>query len=347
MIKILIVEDSPTEGELLKYIFKSVADFEVIGHARNGLEGVKLAESLKPDLITMDIVMPVLDGIQAIRQIMSKTPVPIVVISSKLNDQSLNATFNALEAGAVSVLDKPDNITSPKFETTKKYIIDIIRSMAEINVIKRRFNVKTQIEKFPYIIPKQHPKYELIALGASVGGPNALKTILGPLPANFPIPIVIVQHMTKGFINGFAKWLDQQCKLDVKTAEDQETLVKGTVYFAPDNGHLEIHNKNGAIKARIVDSLPVSGFRPSISVLFHSLANTCGKNAIGGLLTGMGNDGAAGLLELRERGGATFIQDPDSAVVFGMAGVAESLGAAQEVIELSQVADYLIKITQK
>ncbi|MES2217150.1 MAG: chemotaxis-specific protein-glutamate methyltransferase CheB [Pseudomonadota bacterium] len=348
MINVLIVEDSLTESILLKGIIEAEPDMKVIGHARNGQEAVKMCATLKPDLITMDIEMPVLDGIDATRLIMTQTPIPVVVISSTVNNKLLNATFKALEAGAVSVLQKPENITSHEFVAQRTAMIDTLRSMAEIKVVKRRFNVKSAasvVKPFHVAVKSEH--YEIIALGVSIGGPQVLNFILQKLPVNFPLPIVIVQHMAPGFIEGFAKWLDENVEIKVKLAGDHEILQAGTAYFAADGAHLTVVREGSHLKTKLVKSAPVSGFRPSATVLLESVATACGQRAVGGLLTGMGNDGAQGLLELKNKQGTTFIQDQDSAVVWGMAGVAQSLGAAEQVVKLDDIASYLLQIVKK
>lgn len=345
MINILIVDDSETEIAILKHLFESEVDFKVVGCAKNGAEAVKLVALLKPHLITMDIHMPVMDGLEATRLIMSQYPTPIVVISSKLNDEALNATYHALEAGALSVLDKPTDIAALSSKRAHKQIIDTVRSMAEIKVITRRFQMaKTPTPSVSTTTDYSGRKYEVVCIGASIGGPQALKTILAKLPEDFPLPIVVVQHMTEGFINGFAQWLNDDIALQVKITEQGEVLRKGVVYFAPDGYHLEVTRTHENLVAKLTKSPPVAGFCPSITVLFASAAKICGKNAVGVLLTGMGHDGAHGLLELKKALGHTFIQDSKSAVVFGMAGVAQSLGAIDKVVELDQIADYLTKL---
>jgi len=346
MINILIADDSETETMLLRHIFKNVADFCVIGCAKNGKEAVELASKLKPDIITMDINMPLLDGFEATRQIMATDPIPIVVITSTVYDASLNTAFLALESGALSVLDKPVNVADPSFETICKRIITLIRTMAEIKVIKRRFVVdsqKQQTIKLPQLQSKIK-NYEIVAIGSSVGGPQALKNILSQLPADFPISIVITQHMTIGFIDGLSQWLDAHCALRVKCAEDQEILEAGTVYFAPDKSHLKIIRVGTKLMAHLFQAEPVSGFFPSITVLLNSVARSCGERAIAILLTGMGSDGAQGLLDVKSSTGHTLIQDQDSCVVFGMAGVAQSLGAVDRVLKLDEIAQYLLKL---
>lgn len=346
MIKILIVDDSPVETAILKNILDAESDMEVIACAKDGKQGVELASKLKPDLITMDIQMPVMDGYEATRLIMLQSPAPIVVISSKANIKTMDITFLALEAGALTVIAKPFNITAPTFELERKNIIDTIRNMAEIKVIKRRFNTQALQKNHIKTLNKNYQAndYEIIAIGASVGGPEVLKTILAKFPKNFPLPIVVVQHMAQGFIAGFTEWLNNFCLLHVKEAKDNELLQLGTVYFAPDNYHLEVNRKNGQLVAKLVKGPTVSGFCPSVNTLLDSVAKTCNKRAIGMLLTGMGNDGAQGLLELKKVHGHTLIQDAKSTVVFGMGGVAQSLGAVDKVIELNHIADYLINL---
>ncbi len=349
MINILIVDDSEVERTILTYIFQSAPDIQIVGYAKHGKEAVELAAQLHPDLITMDIHMPFMDGFEAIRLIMSQNPTPIVVISSTLNDKELNTTFRSLEAGALSVLEKPMDITSPQFENSKNHILHTVRAMSEVNVIKRRFSISACDKPLDVARKYIHRHYQLLAIGTSVGGPQVLKKILSDLPEDFPVPIVIVQHMTQGFISGFVKWLDDNIVLKVKNAEQNEILKKGTVYFAPDNFHLEVVSRNGKLISNLVSGDPVSGFCPSATVLLNSVAKVCGKNAVGALLTGMGSDGASGLLALKHAEGHTIIQDPSSTVVFGMAGVAQSLGAVDKVVKLDQFAKYLttLFITEK
>lgn len=344
MIKILIVDDSETEIAILKQIFSMAKDLEVVGCAKNGKDAIELVEILNPDLITMDIQMPVMNGFEATRQIMQKNPKPIVVISSRLNDITLNASFRALEAGALTVLAKPENIGSKNFNKDCKYMIDIIRGMAEIKSIKRRFFLKKPLENtidYPDSIENVKTKYKLIAMGASVGGPQALKFILDKLPPNFPIPIVIVQHITPGFLGGFVQWLNDEIALHVKIAESDEVVVSGNVYLAPDLFHLKI---DANLVVRLIKSPLVSGFCPSITELFSSVAQACGKYGIGILLTGMGHDGAQGLLAMKNAKARTIIQDRASSVVFGMAAVAQSLHAADKVMSLESIANYLISV---
>ncbi|ARB92904.1 chemotaxis-specific protein-glutamate methyltransferase CheB [Legionella longbeachae] len=345
MIKILIVDDSPTETALIQHIIESAKDMEVIGVAKNGKEAIELNKKLKPNLITMDIHMPVMDGLEATRIIMAHHPTPIVIISSLINSESAQASFHILDAGALTALEKPQNVFSPSFEDSKNHIIDTLRSLADIRVVKKP--LKRHLTHGSFLAHAKHtsePLYEIIAMGASIGGPIALKTILSQLPADFPVPIVIVQHMSSGFICGFAQWLAENIALTVKNAENYETLKAGVVYIAPEHKHLEIDKAHKNLICKLVDAPPVSGFCPSITHLFQSIARVSRERAIGVLLTGMSDDGATGLLELKQAHGHTLIQDQESSVVFGMGAVAQSLNAVDKVIELENIAGYLTKI---
>lgn len=343
MINVLIVDDSATETALIKNIVEQAGDMHVVACAKNGEEAIRLVQTYKPDIITMDIEMPQMDGYQTTKMIMTHCPTPIVVISARSDSSQIDHTFLALDAGALSVLEKPLNISSNNFDVAKQRIIETIRSMSEIKVVKKRFHTAhhahRQHLKLSAISKKEN--CELVAIGTSVGGPQALKTILSDLPGNFPVPIVIVQHMTVGFMSGFASWLNACSSLTVKEAEDNECLLPGYVYLAPDCYHLKINRSNGTLIAHFEDGPPCAGFRPSATVLLQSVAEKCGENAVGVLLTGMGHDGADGLLSLRKANGHTIIQDAKSTVVFGMAGVAQSLGAVDKVVKLDNMAEYL------
>lgn len=345
MIRILIADDSPTDAAILKSLFDAEQDMTVVAIATDGQQAVTLAEKLKPDIITMDIKMPKMDGYEAIDLIMRESPTPIVVISSMIGESESEATFRALEAGALTVLPKPIHIQSPVFAIMKRHMLDTLRSMSEIKVIRKRtIGTPSAITKYAAPI---HGQYDIVVVGSSVGGPQALKDIFERLPSNFPMPIVAVQHMTSGFIMGFSKWLDAHVDLSVKYAEHDEVLLPGVVYFAPDHLHFEIRRSGSVLRASLRQGDVVSGFCPSITVLMKSVSRTCGKNAVGVLLTGMGSDGAEGMLTLKQGGAHTIIQDEESCVVFGMASVAQAMGAVDKVVNLDKIAEYLIRITNK
>lgn len=343
MIRILIAEDSKTVALLLTSIFGAEPDMEVVGHASTGREAVTMANALKPSIVTMDIRMPDMDGFEATRMIMSTNPLPIVVISSSVNDIELKTTFRAIEEGALAVIEKPRGITHPEFEKIRVELVNTVRAMADVKVI-RRYQARAQmkpVDIFETAIPQKTHAYQVVAIGCSTGGPQALQLILSNIPVGFPIPIVVAQHISRGFLGGLVEWLAGSTLLKVKIAQDGEGLNPGTVYFAPDDYHLLVRRGNGGLAAQLVQTPPVGGFRPSATPLLESVARVCGRTGVGALLTGMGADGAAGLLALREAYGHTFVQDAESVIVNGMPGSAIALGAAVSVVRLADTASYL------
>lgn len=350
MIRVLVAEDSMTVARLLMAILNAAPDFEIVGHAKNGREAVRMAAKHKPDLITMDIRMPVMDGFEATRMIMASVPTPIVVISSRVDDEELRITFRAIEEGALAVVEKP---LGPKNEDWKRRsgeLLETLRSMAEIKVVGRRRVLRTQpaVDIFESGITQADKVYRLVALGSSTGGPLALLRILSALPIGFPVPTVVVQHISTGFTQGLVGWLEANTLLRVKVAEDGEALVAGVVYFAPDdNGHLAVARDGSDVFASLVDSPPVNRFRPSVTSLFESVAREFPGHAIGGLLTGMGSDGAEGLKKMRAAKCHTFVQDEESSIVYGMPGTALTLNAADRVVNLENIAEYLTGLVRR
>ncbi|MEJ5198946.1 MAG: chemotaxis-specific protein-glutamate methyltransferase CheB [Anaerolineae bacterium] len=332
MIRVLIVEDSPTLRMLLKTILESDPEITVIGMATSGEEGVRQALALKPDLITMDVHLPGMDGFTATRRIMEQQPTPIVIVSSSVDHHEVMTTFNAIQAGALDVLQKPTSVNHPDFAALREKLVTTVKLMAEVKVIRHYRSPVTRREDGER--PKVGRPYALLAIGASTGGPAALNSILKELPAGFPLPVLVVQHMTTGFTAGLVSWLQLESRLKIKIAEDGEYLRGGVVYVAPDDTHLLVAARGviGLSKAP-----PVSHVRPSATVLFESVARVYGGEAIGVLLTGMGNDGAEGLRAMRERGALTIAQDEATSAVYGMPKAAVELGAAVQVLPLSQI----------
>lgn len=332
MIRVLIVEDSPTLRMLLKTILESDPEIAVIGMAASGEEGVRQALALKPDLITMDVHLPGMDGFAATRRIMEERPTPIIIVSSSVDQHEVLTTFNAIQAGALEVLQKPTSINHPDFAALRERLLTTVKLMAEVKVIRRYRSPMTR--RSAGELPRSGRAFSLLAIGASTGGPAALNAILKELPAEFPLPVLIVQHMTTGFTAGLVAWLQLESRLRVKIAEDGEVLRRGTVYVAPDDTHLVVAGR-GVVG--LSKEPPVSHVRPSVTVLFESVARVYGPEAIGVLLTGMGDDGAAGLRAMRERGAATIAQDETTSAVYGMPKAAVELGAAEQVLPLPQI----------
>jgi two-component system chemotaxis response regulator CheB len=348
MINVLIAEDSDVVAMLLRTIIEQEPDMKVIGHASNGRKAVQMCNTLKPDIVTMDIRMPIMDGFEATRMIMVNNPLPVIVISSSLDNEEQQITFRAIEEGALAVLEKPYGFEHPEFEKTRKEIIDTLRAMVEVKVIRRTTpKVVAKVNIFETAIQQKTRAYEILALGSSTGGPQVLQAIFSSLPVGFPVPIVCTQHISNGFIGGMVQWISGNTLLNVELTRHGEPLLPGTIYFAPDDYHLRVKRNTSGLVANLTQEPPVNGFRPSATPLFQSLAEYCGGHAIAGLLSGMGDDGAQGLLEARRAGCHTFVQDEKSAVVYGMPGTALALDAVDQVLELDKIATYCTSLVKK
>lgn len=344
MIRILIAEDSKVIALLLRGILENEPDMKVVGVAEDGAKAIQMSRDLRPDLVTMDIHMPQVDGFAAIRTIMAENPVPIVVVSSLSSSTERDVTFRALEEGAVAVIEKPQTLSDSDFERTRRQLVETVRAMAEVKVVKRRLDARRPAGPTGPCALQPRGEYKVLAIGCSTGGPQALHRILSALPADFPIPVVVVQHITHGFIDGLAAWLQGYTPLKVKLAENGESLRHSSIYFAPDDYHLLIAKSQDGFKARLENGEAVRGFIPSVDQLLHSIARSCSGQAIGILLTGMGDDGARGLLEMKRSGCHTLVQDEASSVVFGMGGSALALGAVDRVVELKEIPSYLASL---
>jgi two-component system chemotaxis response regulator CheB len=304
------------------------------------------AERLKPDIIVMDVHMPRMNGFEATHQIMERAPTPIVIVSASISREEVAMTFEALKAGALTVVDKPGGPDHPRHAESARRLVETVRLMAEVKVVRRRPKVRGQgsgvrgwkeltIPQPPTPIPRVDRKVRVITIGASTGGPQALAEILRELPSQVEAPILVVQHIAPGFTAGLVEWLSQGTRLAVKLAEPGESVRPGTVYFAPEGSQMGV-TKEGRI--RLTKEPAEDGFCPSATYLFQSVAEAYGRSAIGILLTGMGRDGAAGLRKLREAGGVTIAQDKESSVIFGMPAEAVRLGAAEYVLSLARIS---------
>ncbi|MEX1276960.1 MAG: chemotaxis-specific protein-glutamate methyltransferase CheB [Bacteroidota bacterium] len=348
MIKILIVEDSPVVREFLIHILSSDPEISVIGAAHNGEEAVDAVRLKQPDLVTMDIHMPKMNGFDATRRIMETNPVPIVIVSGSSSSEEIATTFHALESGALAVVRRPAGIAHPDHETTARELIQTVKLMSEVKVVRRwrRTDRKTTtpVEPPPIEPQKSAGDIRLVALGASTGGPLAIQTILSLLRREFPVPLIIVQHMAAGFVHGFTEWLGQSSSLPVCVATNGEPLLPGHAYVAPDGYHTLVR---GDLRIILRKDEPENGLRPAVAALFRSVAEAFGPAAIGVLLTGMGKDGAEQLRLMRDRGATTIAQSPESCIVFGMPGEAVRLGAATFVFSPEKIAEALATLVER
>jgi two-component system, chemotaxis family, protein-glutamate methylesterase/glutaminase len=350
-LRVLVTEDSVVARALLVSIVNRDPGLEVVGEARDGEEAVALAAKLKPDVITMDVHMPKLDGLEATRRIMSETPTPIVVISA-IDPKDVRLSFEALDSGALAVLAKPTGPTAPDFADRAAEIVNTVKTMSGVRVVKRRPRLAggsaspqppvtspQSRDPRPATRPATRRRVDIVAIGSSTGGPDALGKIVGALPANAPVPIVIVQHITVGFHQGLVDWLNNVTPLNVKLGVEGEPLKAGEVVVAPGERHLVI---DASKRVKFIDDGPVRGHRPSATKLFQSVTMVYGSGALGVILTGMGDDGADGLVDLHKAGGWVIGQDEATCVVYGMPREAALRGAVNEVLPLGEIAGGIV-----
>lgn len=346
-VRVMLVEDSLVVRQLLMHIVGRDPRLEVVAAVASGEEALAAMATVRPDVISMDIRLPGIDGLETTRRIMAERPTPIVVIADAVEDSSSRISMNALRAGALSVVEKPVGTTHAGYDAIADQICTQLRIMAEVPVIRRRPIGSEWARRGTTPIPLAAvPASEapsVVAIAASTGGPPALARVIGGLPETFALPVLVVQHMGPAFMEGFATWLNGVVALPVAVARDGERMEGGHVYVAPGDRHLEI---GPAGVLRVSDADPVAGQRPAANVLFRSLARQVGARGIGILLTGMGEDGATGLLAMREAGAATIAEDESTAVVFGMPAAAIRLSAAASILPLDRVAPYLLRIAQ-
>ena len=342
--RVLVVEDSPTARALLVEILRSDPEIEVVGEAANGLEAVEMAKRLRPDVITMDARMPLMDGLQATKEIMTEAPTPIVIITASFERRDVEISMHALRAGALAVLPKPTGPGSPGFAEACRQLVMTVKAMAGVKVV-RHWRERPHGERPPSSPGVQAPRgvsVAAVAVAASTGGPAALHQLLSTLPAGFPIPVLVVQHIAPDFVNGLASWLDAASPLTVKVAEEGEPLRPRTVYLAPDRLDLRVSDRGTVSLSR---PTPGSRLCPSATSLFESVAQAYGASALAVILTGMGQDGLEGLASIKQAGGRVVAQDEETSVVFGMPAAAINAGLADLVLPLPAIASMLTELT--
>ena len=339
-LRVLIVDDSRTSRAVLSEICTHDPDMSVVGEAADGEEAVDLTARLHPDVVVMDITMPRLDGFGATRRIMATTPTPVVLVTAANDPTAVDVAMRALEAGALTVLAKPDGPLAHGGNREAERFRARVKLLSQVKVIRRYPDRLERRRGAVSAAVAGGPAPKAIAVAASTGGPQALCRFLTPFAADFTAPILIVQHIVRGFITGLVSWLDDRVDLHVKVAAHGESLKGGTVYVAPDDAHLSV-TATGRVA---LDRGPaVGGFRPSATPLFEAAARVYGDGLIAVVLTGMGSDGLHGARTVRDRGGTVLAQDQRTSVVFGMPGVVIAAGLASGVGDASELAHRILR----
>jgi len=341
-VRVLVVDDSALMRKLIPIILSRDPGIEVVGTAMDGAFALKKIEELQPDVVTLDLEMPRMDGIETLRLIMRSTPLPVILFSTH-SKEGAYSTFKALAFGAIDFVAKPKDAAAGNLDAIAEQLIE------KVKVAKRAGGKRLQV---PPIEEKAHsskkpgrnpiPPNRVIAIGISTGGPNALQFVLSQIPGEFTGTILVVQHMPEGFTEMFAKRLDECCQLDVHEARSGDLLLAGRVLICPGNRHMMVRHMPRGDMAVLSDAPHVNGHRPSADVLFHSVAQEFGPSAVGIIMTGMGEDGAEGLGAIKNAGGITIAQSEDTCVVGGMPRAAITRGFASKVVPLDALASFLV-----
>ena len=347
-IKVLIVEDTLVAQKLLKGLVENDNRFELIGIAQDGKQAIEFVAKLKPDVVSMDILMPIMDGVEATRKIMQDYPVPVVIVSSFYQTSEIDMAMRVLDAGAVTILPRPYGPGHSKYLQTAKKYLNTLKLMSEIRVIRRKeekviLTIQAPKPATQPLSKKPSAKIQAVAIGASAGGPQGLNTILSGLPKNFPLPVFIVQHIDPHFAEGFALWLNSTSGIPVSIAIEGEKALAGHAYLPPGDHHLTVL-KDGVMS--LSKDVPIKGLRPSVDVLFKSLAPVYGKNIIAVLLSGMGKDGAMEMKNLHDLGAFTIAQEENSCLVYGMPGEAVKIGAVSKILSPENIVIEILNLTE-
>lgn len=346
-IKVLIVDDSPSVLDLLTHILQSDPQIQVTGTALTGKRALRFLEINRPDIITMDMEMPEMNGLETTRIIMGSEPVPIIIVSASWSPSEVDDTYKALEAGALSIMAKPRGIGHPDHNRMAIELITEVKTMSEVKLVRRwspQQMHKQEPEEKVVSRTKLKSEIKVIAIGASTGGPTVIHAILSKLPKNLPVPVLIVQHISGGFLPGMRDWLMKSTGYPVRIAASGDKLLPGMAFIAPNDFHMEVRADD---TIRLVRCEPGSHLCPSVSCLFRSVAEVYGEQAMGILLTGMGKDGARELKAMRDAGAVTIAQDEASSVIYGMPGEAVKTGAAKYIMSPEQIASSIIRFTEK
>ncbi len=344
-IRVLLVEDSPIAMMILKRILTSAPEIEIVGTARTGQEGLDLIPRIQPDVICTDFFMPQMNGLEFTVHVMVDYPLPILVVSASVQEDDPLRVFQLLDAGALDILPKPKTGLDPDNVLLQQTLINKVKVLSGVKVFRKR---RSHLKHLQQPAPSQLKQpilnlcnLKIMAVGASTGGPLALQQLFMGLPKPFPLPIVCVQHISQGFLQGLIDWLSTTCGVDIEIAQAGERPQPGKIYFPPERQHLTINKRGQFVHTQ---ARPNDTHCPSVDTLFLSVANFYGRKSIGILLSGMGRDGADGLKAMVDAGGSTIAQDEETSVVFGMPKAAIELGAANQVLPMAAIAPAIIKL---
>jgi two-component system, chemotaxis family, protein-glutamate methylesterase/glutaminase len=341
-VRVLVVDDSALMRKLIPTILERDPSIEVVGTAMDGAFALKKIEEFHPDVITLDLEMPRMDGMETLRLIMRRTPLPVIVFSTH-SKEGAYSTFKALALGAIDFVAKPKDAAAGHLDAIAVQLIEKIKVAKRASGRKVRPSVPVETQPVARkAVRAALPPNRIVAIGISTGGPNALQYVLSQIPADFPASTLIVQHMPEGFTEMFAKRLDECCALDVHEARSGDLLVAGRVLICPGNRHMMVRRMPRGDMAVLSDGSPVNGHRPSADVLFHSVAQEFGLTAVGVIMTGMGDDGAEGLGAIKAAGGMTVAQSEDTCVVSGMPRAAITKGYVNKIVSLDALSSFLV-----
>lgn len=348
--RVLVVEDSAAARMLIEEIIGNDSRLEVVASVSSAEEALSILPKVNPDVISLDVRLPGMNGLEATRRIMAERPTPIVIVSASVDSEGLNISMNALIVGALAIVEKPKSVTHAEYAAIAERLCRQLVIMSDVSVITQR----TSRAPLPSPLKQDGRKtllpyrsslasgYATLGIVASTGGPNAVMTILQALGRDYPLPILLIQHITPSFLDGFVAWLRDTCPFEVAIARQDEIILPGRVYVPPVARHLELFG----MRLQITDGSPESGQKPSGTVMLRSMAQSLGERALGVLLTGMGDDGADGLKEIYDRGGHTIAEDKTTAVVYGMPAAAVRLHAVRELLPLHRIAERLREVSQ-
>ncbi len=339
-----MVDDSAFMRRLISDLISASQEFRVVGTARNGLDALKKVHTLDPDIVTLDIEMPELDGIQTLGYIMSETPRPVVMLSAAATGSGDDLTIRALELGAVDFVHKPSGPVSPDLSVVAERLLEALRAAAVVNLRGVPMLARPRPSGREAIPPQTWGATHAVAIAASTGGPRALAEVLPAMSRNVNAAILVVQHMPKGFTRSLAERLDFLSPLRVAEATDGETIVHNRVYLAPGGLHMRVATREGEPVIALDESPPVWGVRPAADPLFRTVADVFGARAVGVVLTGMGRDGADGLRRIRESGGKAVIQNRESSTIFGMPQAALSIAGGDRIVSASEIAPVVLEM---